>query len=566
MTDAASERAAAGDADSEVPAAAEVGERPGLDGISDKIKREFELVPAIGTRWSRWYDAPYRVLHWLLTDWRRKLVPWRVRLRLNGGINYLLAFDHYERLKVKDREDPLDNLIVPDDEHVTQGGIWVVEFFPPSYSTRLLRALKKTGWDAHDHMVGIDGTHAEQVAKARRGRGFAWKRLATVARPDSPYLVFDAKRELLPEEFDLIELTAVQLGSSLTAVVAFVRFSEKGASGLNSVWKAEREPTLEWRGFRRPQVEGRYHAAILATQDERQRLHDLARDWLAARCGGFFADTEARQPVVDFNLFKLFDPLAATDSRDHGEPLRALGMEGNHLYNYVSPHLPGAVFVQGETLTRARELLRNCWGVVGSYDTFARLNERDGYGSKPYSVNTLAAMADDVIRSFLLYVAVVHYGHQLREAIADARDTARTKHRDFRPRQVEQLKHELLTTSLDLPAVARDSGLLWKPFWRRWDGLDVKAVPAPDVPTPPEEFDLIERLRKVHKGTFKKLLEEDAAYRTVLSTASSLGASAASARLGRRALFVSGTSLFVSITALSVANGDAIWRQLTSWF
>jgi hypothetical protein len=241
-------------------------------------------------------------------------------------------------------------------------------------------------------------------------------------------------------------------------------------------------------------------------------------------------------------------------------------MEGNHLYNYVSPQLPGAVFVQGEALTRARELLRNCWGVVGSYDTFARLNERDGYGSQPYSVNTLAAMADDGIRSFLLYVAVVHYGQQLRETIADARDTARTKHREFRPRQVEQLKHELLTTSLDLPAVARDTGLLWKPFWRRWDGLDVTAVAAPDVPNPPEEFDLIERLRKVQKGTFKKLLEEDAAYRTVLSTASSLGASAASARLGRRALFVSGTSLFVSITALTVANADAIWRQLTSWF
>ena len=42
MTDAPPERAAAGDADPEVPTAEEVGERPDLDGISDKIKREFK--------------------------------------------------------------------------------------------------------------------------------------------------------------------------------------------------------------------------------------------------------------------------------------------------------------------------------------------------------------------------------------------------------------------------------------------------------------------------------------------------------------------------------------------
>lgn len=178
----------------------------------------------------------------------------------------------------------------------------------------------------------------------------------------------------------------------------------------------------------------------------------------------------------------------------------------------------------------------------------------------------LTAMADDVIRRFLLHVAVVHYGQQLRETASDARDSARTKHREFRPRQVEKLKQELLSTSLDLPAVARDSGLLWKSYLRRWDDIEVKAVPASGVPDPPEEFDFIEALGRKRKKTFKKLLEEDAAYRTVLSTASSLGASAASARLGYRALLVAGMSLLVSVTALLVANGDSVWRQLAAWF
>lgn len=335
------------------------------DAISEKIRREFELVPEIGSRW-RWYDVPYRFLRWLLSSWRRRLIPWRLRYRLNNGLNFFMAFDHYERLKVKDKTDPLHNLIVPADEAVTQGGIWVAEFFPPSYYSTLLEALSANGWDERNHLRPIDGTNAEQVTQARRGRGFAWSRFGTVANPDSPYLVFDAKREVLPEEFDLIELTAVQLGTSLTSVVACVRLSKKGASALNEVWKAEHEPTFEWRGLRRPHVEDRNFAAIHATQRERQRLHDLARKWLAQRCGGYFADTEARQPVVDFNLFQKFDPTTATDSRELSGPLRALGMEGNHLYNYISPQLPGAVIVQGRGLR---------WGYAGSASPLETVGE-----------------------------------------------------------------------------------------------------------------------------------------------------------------------------------------------
>jgi hypothetical protein len=204
-------------------------------------------------------------------------------------------------------------------------------------------------------------------------------------------------------------------------------------------------------------------------------------------------------------------------------------------------------------------------GVVGAYEVVAQRNDRDGYGDKPYSVATLAAMADDAIRSFLLHVAVVRYTEQLRETFSDARDTARSKHREFQPRQVEQLKRELLTTSLDLHVVARDTALLWKPYWRRWDAIDVKAVPSPGMPNPPEEFDVMERLGQVRTQTFEELLEEDAAYRDVLSTASALGASAASARLGRRALLVSLTSLLVSVIALLIANGKAFWPQLWGW-
>ncbi len=481
--------------------------RVDMDQIHAKVKLSFEKVPAIGTGW-RWYDVPYRFLMWMLTSWRRRLLPWRLRYRLINGINFLIAFEHYERLKVMPRDDPIENLIVPLDETLTQGGVWVVEFFPPSYYSQLLKALNANGWDEQNRLLDLYGTNAERVTRARHGRGFGWSRLGMVASPDSPHLPFGAKREVLPDEFDLVELTAVQLGRSITAVVGFVGLSEHGRGALDAVWKAPHEPSFEWRGLQRPNVEGRYFAAIRTTQRERQRLHDLARTWLAERCSGYFADTAAGQPVVDFNLFARFDPSIARCSRELDAPLSALGMEGDHLYNYASPQLPGALFVQGEALSHGGETLRNCWGVVGAYEAVDRLNDRVGYGEKPHSVSTLGKMADDAIRNFLLYVGVEQYTDQLRETYSNARDTARKKHGEFKPRQLEQLKRELLTTSLDLPVVARDTALLWGPRGRMQNGIEITAVAKAQCPSSPGRLRLHRtpwdgaygRFREAHRG------------------------------------------------------------------
>lgn len=536
------------------------------DEISADVKRAFELVPEAGVGW-RWYDPPCKVLMWLTSSWRRRLFPWRLLIRLNAAINFLLVFNHYDRLKVQRLDDRLHNLIVPPHVDVVQGGIWVVEFFPPSYYNKLYRELDKNGWDRANQFRATDGTNAEQITRARRGLGMSWSRIGAVARPNSRYLTIDAKRENLPDEFDLVDLTAVQMGRSLTAVTAFFRLSENGGSRLNTAWKATHEPTLEWRGLQRPHVEDRHFAALHATQRERQRLHDLARDWLAERCGGFFAETAERHPVLDFSLFHNHDPRSRDEERTMSEPLRALGMDSDHFYQYISPQIAGAVLVPGGDLDRSSHTLRNCWGVVGSYEVVAEQNDRAGYGPKPYRASTLAGMLDDAVRAFLLHIAVKRYTEELQEAASNARDTARTRHSRFRSRQLDGLRRELLTTSLDLPVVAEDSGLLWTERWRAWNGIEVLAEPAPGVPERAREtFDVIEEFGKRRTEAFATLLKEDAAYRDVLSTSASLGASASNARLAQSALAVAVASFVVALVTLLATAGDpSLLAQVLSW-
>src|SRR5690606_38353417 len=146
------------------------------------------------------------------------------------------------------------------------------------------------------------------------------------------------------------------------------KLSEAGLSAVDTVWHQQHEPRLLWTGLRRPHVENRYFAALIATQTARQRLHDAARKSLADKCAGFFAPTDLGHPVVDFCAFAKFDPGKEADSREQGEPLRSIGVEGSYLFRNISPQMPGAVIAQGDPLRRGNERLSNSWSVLGQLD------------------------------------------------------------------------------------------------------------------------------------------------------------------------------------------------------
>lgn len=69
------------------------------------ISQAFEKVPEIGKGF-RWYDLPYRALHWLQYSWPKKVLPRRWRLGLNYLTNVLIPFNEHDRNKVWSLEDP----------------------------------------------------------------------------------------------------------------------------------------------------------------------------------------------------------------------------------------------------------------------------------------------------------------------------------------------------------------------------------------------------------------------------------------------------------------------------
>lgn len=197
------------------------------------------------------------------------------------------------------------------------------------------------------------------------------------------------------------------------------------------------------------------------------------------------------------------------------------------------------------------------------------MNDRGGYGAKPYSASTLANMFDEEIRAFLMYVGVERYLDNLGIRLARARDLAHLHHGRHRARHLQQLRRDLLTTGLDLSTVSRDTAALWSERSQAWSGIEVVAKPAPGLPASLsiKEFDVVDELNIARKRKVKDLLAEESAYREILVTVASLGSSVETSRLGRRALWVAAASLAVAVVTLLVANsGDqTLWSQFLSW-
>ena len=531
----------------------------------DKFDRLFELVPPIGTRW-RWFDIPYRFIDFFLRSRFRHLIPSSGRRLLVRGINFFMAFEQHARNKIEVSDDPRINLIIPEHARLRQGGIWTVELFPPSHYEALERSLNKNGWN-RSPFSRFDEPNEKQVKRARAGRRFAWARMGAVAQSNTNYIFPDAKREDLPVEFEHIELTAVQLGTSVTALVAFFHLSKKGESSLNQIWKRKHQPTLTLQGFHRPKVTNRYFAAIEATQRERMRIHDLARAWLSGQCPGFFASRSDAHPVLDLNLFDGINPAEEEDCQATKEALRALGIDTRDVYRYVSPQIKGAALIPYHARGGPHEPLRNCWAIAGEYQKTAFENKRSNPGNNLPSPGELGYIFNHAAGTFTLYLAITAYLSEQRAIYSTSRDLASTRHQRFTVRRARRLSVELLKSGLDLPAVARDSKTLWDNHWILRNNINVKAIPLESHREHFEPFDLIESFGKGNDTGFQELLKEDEFYRNAPSTAAALGASADAAATGKLALIVAAGSMIVATITLLITEPSqaSLWPELIKY-
>lgn len=560
---------------------------PGESQIHRDVSDAFELVPELGNGY-RWYDWPYRFLRWFGTGWRRKLYPRTFGTRIWQGLNWLIPFNEHDRDRAWSRDSHMENIFVPEDEHVNVAGVWLVELFPPTELPSLEIALERNGWNKRPLTMPHDGNNREKLTRARTASGLTWWRLADLLDWDSKWLSLgDSMRTRLPEEFTMIELRAVQIGASLTAVIAEFHLADEIATSLDGEWHKVHEPMLlrdrpRWRSLNRK------GAAYWQVQTKRKQLHSVARKWLSEKLPGFFASNSEELPLLDLMLFDKIDPTVAPPanlSRERAirrdDAYRALGISNHDYYQATSPDLPKLVLSPLDT--RMHEALGEAptWTLWGKRDAIVKAlgkDELSGYGGNDTNRAIASRLVDNMYNLFIM-LAVSEFLEITGEKYAELRDRASTRHGRFRPAALRDLRRSFLTLSLNLSSVRPDVDDFWSRKWR-WEGdaqftykvspryaaMERKAGRKIDDP-----IDFNAELKERHEKAFTQLLQADRDYRDILSTVASLGASADSFKLGRIALWVATISLLVAMAAVLLAelSGNSIlgwvWAQISSW-
>lgn len=528
----------------------------------------YAAVPEIGSLWwRRWYDLPYQLLTWWAYSRFGRMLPQRWRKQITRWRFLLIRFNEHDLNKARRLDDPMHNLFVPQDEQVTVPTLWVIELFPPSAADELDAIFRKHRPSVH--MSATEHDAAALLSQMRAGQSYDWVSLGAVEVPGS--LRFpDARREEIAEMFWGVELTAIRLGTGLTAVLAQFRLTDEGAASLNEEWHRQHEPRLRRSGTDLT-ADDRQWAAFSGTQRARRQAHDAARNWMRRNCPGRFAQSSEPQPLIDLLVLEEHDP-TGTDRPNPQEQdaLRALGLTQLHR-RVVSPVVHGVAISKTDLHMCPTLKTERTWALWcnRSVAIAARPGVTDWAGSNEF--DALAHTLDHEIREVLLALSVTALVELMQRQFTSLRDTARRQHDSFSPRYLLNLRQTLLTLSIDLASIKIDVPAWWE---RRRPLMPTFYVEFPRDTDDSRTFEFTQRLRSGQYDSLVELSERDSTIRDILSTVASLGAASDTHKISRTALSVARISLFVAAVTLALAvvtllatnvGSDSVWAHVKPW-
>jgi hypothetical protein len=543
-------------ADGPAPGASVDAPQSGENALSrekDEMERAFKSV-GYGRRW---YDPLYNLLRFFQYSWLGKRLPASWRQRFYYMSNYLVQLNAVKRMIATGGSRFDEPLVIPDDEHVTVPGLWVVDYFPPSLIDELNRAIKSNHWDNRRH-IGMGESTTETLKDARQGTGPTWWRIADISSPRAGYSFLDGYQQKLPKEFRAVELKGVPIGEGVTAVIAHFRLSESGSELLDEVWHQKQQPALARTRGRLVVAESERWTAFRRTQASRENLHRLAREWLRSRCPGTFAQSREHQPLMDLLVLTQFDPSSGErPDMEMQDRLRALGLTESIVTWRTSTELPGFLLEQARPAFTSA-LQERTWALWGNRDTIAAGTDLSLHGGDVGGA--IAHYVDDRMSDFVVRLGLSEFLELLKAESATMRDSARAHHGKFGRRDLKRLRQRVLTASLDFSSIERDikhyNNRRWRdreawfildyaPWIRRQD-LEAGRKPFKPIPVNKD-------LRKRQEKAAQALVAFDRSYREILSTVASLGASIDAFKVQRYAIWIAVGSVIVALATLWIS-------------
>lgn len=452
-----------------------------------------------------------------------------------------------ERLAGRRDADENRDTRIPDSEQVRIAVIWLTELYTSTTLAGLLNGLPPLIAKADDPNPER-GDFADWVQAARRQGGGSYRMLPEVLPPGSPHLSTQII-DCLPAGITSVTLGIYTLTSTVTAVTAAFHVQEDHAQELQRIINQD----VSTKAI--PRANGGYSISGVRSQKEqaadgwRESLRTETANWLAARLPGSFHQLRPSQPPI-IELFLTDKQRPWEEQADSGG-------------------------IRGWTQLLDLEDLEPYWQCNSM--PWLRLRERHFHGWNPSQQNVLilAALRPDLLTMsptsrdatndlrqaiHLLHLYIVPLANrwaltallrELDEQLAATRDLAQRATSERKPKDLDQIRDQVIGTGLDGQIVAADI-IRYASDDRSWryEVLDfTEVVPPALTGTLTPRTSLAEALRQgqIDRGTM--ITSAEANLRDLLSSTAQLTAAAENIRLQRRVWWLTIVSLIVAAIA-----------------
>ncbi|MDQ0276442.1 hypothetical protein QO003_000745 [Arthrobacter silviterrae] len=476
---------------------------------------------------------------------------------------YRLSSVHHE--KSRPLNDGNYNIVIPTDERISVPYVWVVEMFPPSYADGMFRSIRRAGWTQDSPLLG---TNVENIIRrARQSGNLGSRSIAKLVDPaemdQSSRRIFGYKAERLPPMFKSIDVTLVELGSSLTALVAGFELKQHDSLRLDRALRAVREPVVTNLGRGAHSVRSRLDESNRWVERERAAIHDQARGWFVRRMPGVFAaESRGKQlPTMDLIITEIAKPFVTT-FRDGGNYLPALGLSPG-LFRTTAPELPGISFTQyspGHQSDPNREY--DLYSLSGCLLDIPN-NDDATSGGEPPSIRIIANEVNELVPRFLARLGITALLGLKSRSSAASRDLAHDLHSRHAVRSTKKLRESFLRGSLDTLSIASGVRLITTfPNDYKWNVMEFfterNLIPTLEsVSQHVEPESQLSSMLLYQRQQAKSLLRDDAETRQILGVVASLTGSIEGMRVQRWALWISLLSLVTALIAIAISIAAA---------
>ena len=501
-----------------------------------------------------WYDYGFRCFRFFCTGWRARILPKRIRNWALLRANDMLSYEEYESYLNCSDGDSGSRLYFSNQESICNAAFWMLELIPPSYFSIFEDRLRRNNWDSNFAYLVNGKSAATKVANSRVTSTNSWSRICTIVDSSSTCIVAGPSvKQKLPEPFEHIEIKIVQMGSSLTGLVAVFYLAEASSNYLTEVLTKPQRPSLVNDPGRRPRAYDRRRTRIRELQHSRDGIHAIARKWLGEYCPGYFSKNSKAQPIFDFLLTNRLNPTSDLGRADENL-LSALGLE-TFYPKYICKRMPELLTVPCVQFD-GDSILQNCWTCVGNgrliLSKCGEVLQSNGF----CGLNGLVHYLDDTATGFLLMQGIAKYADCQNESLFSIRDNIGKRYAQHSKKGAERLRHFIISDYIDLQSIERDIDVIFPPdrlFLLKAEWVEMDEVAAQRAKQMQSgEVVAADDIGSYCKEGFRTAIEEAQLLEHSLSAAANIGSTIVSLRVSRVALFVAAASLTVSIISLVV--------------